>query len=90
LVKKKTIKIKNNMKNKYKAVLRSEIKKKNNDRVFNFILNFFLKNGMMPTLQEIGEEFNFTRERARMISERLVEEKRLIKGKEKKQDKHLL
>jgi len=29
------------MKNKYKAVLRSEIKKKNNDRVFNFILNFF-------------------------------------------------
>jgi len=59
-----------------------EQSKKRNEEIFNWILSIYRIANKMPTLQEMGQTFHFSKERARQIMERLVKEGYLFKNKE--------
>ncbi len=46
----------------------------NYQKIYNFYTKYNLENGEPPTLQEIGNNFGFTREYARQVMERMEEE----------------
>ncbi len=45
--------------------------KENYHKIYKFILNELKDKGKVPTLQEIGNEFSFSRENARQILTRM-------------------
>jgi len=56
-----------------------EQSKENNKKIFLWIVDYFEENNKMPTLEEIGRQFNFTRERARQKMEKMVKYGWIIK-----------
>jgi DNA-binding Lrp family transcriptional regulator len=52
--------------------------KKADREIFKFIIAYYIDNAKFPTLAEIGNNFNFSRERARQRLER-IEKEGLIK-----------
>lgn len=56
-----------------------EQSKEYNKKIFLWIVDYFFFNDRMPTLEEIGREFNFTRERARQKIGQMVRDGWIIK-----------
>ncbi len=48
-------------------------------KIYQWYLNFVVKNGRAPTLKEIGNSHNISRERARQLLERLEKQGYLIR-----------
>jgi DNA-binding IclR family transcriptional regulator len=55
--------------------------KQNYKDIYLFILTCLEKTGQVPTLQEIGDEFKFSRENARQIIQRMTKYGYLIPKK---------
>jgi len=51
------------------------------EKIYRFYIDFLFRKGRVPTLEEVGEEFGFTRQRAGQILERLNREGYLLKLK---------
>ena len=56
-----------------------EQSKEYNKKIFLWIVDYFFFNDRIPTLEEIGREFNFTRERARQKIGQMVRDGWIIK-----------
>ena len=56
-----------------------EQSKEYNKKIFLWIVDYFFFDDRMPTLEEIGREFNFTRERARQKIGQMVRDGWIIK-----------
>jgi len=56
-----------------------EQSKEYNKKIFLWIVDYFFFNDRMPTLEKIGREFNFTRERARQKIGQMVRDGWIIK-----------
>ncbi len=70
---------KNKMKKETQQMQESIKCKENNKKIFLWIVDYFLYYDRMPTLAEIGRQFNFTRERARQKMEKMVKYGWIIK-----------
>jgi len=64
---------------KLKGFTKKEVKQETNKKVYLFYTDFLLKKGRPPSLQDISDNFGFTRERSRQILERMSEEGYLLK-----------
>ncbi len=53
--------------------------KEYNKKIFLWIVNYFEDNNKIPTLEEIGKAFNFSRERARQKMAQMVRDGWIIK-----------
>jgi len=53
--------------------------KKREKKIYQFCLNFVAKKGKIPTLEEIGKKFGFSRSRAGQILKRLEEDGYVLK-----------
>ena len=56
-----------------------EERKKTNKKIYSWIVDYLMKNGEMPTYEEIGKRFHFSKERARQKLLQLQDEGYLIK-----------
>lgn len=52
---------------------------KRSKEIYQFYLNFLSEKGKVPTLEELGEEFGFSRARAGQILKRLAREGYMLK-----------
>ncbi len=46
--------------------------KENYKEIYLFIINYLAEKGEVPTLQQIGDEFKFSRENARQMISRMI------------------
>lgn len=60
----------------HKDTIKWQIKEK---EIYQFCLNFLAENGKLPTLEEIGKEFGFTRARAGQLLQRLEKDGYVLK-----------
>jgi len=65
-------------------------RKERQKEIYKWILDFLAQNGRFPIGREIGKQFHFSRERARVIMDNLQDDGYILKGKKFKTQEYLL